>query len=114
MLLSSVTSPRFSAIQTRSKLLSGTASSQQPGISGIVERHTKLEDGEYFGDLSLLLGEKRTASVRTLTYCEVFLLTRDDFERIRREYPKFREVLKKMSSERTEKTQTLILEGIVL
>jgi hypothetical protein len=29
-----------------------------------------LESGDYFGDLSLLLGEKRTASVKALTYCE--------------------------------------------
>jgi voltage-gated potassium channel len=37
--------------------------------------HGTLEDGDYFGDLSLILGERRTASVRALTYCEIFVLT---------------------------------------
>jgi len=32
--------------------------------------HGTLESGEYFGDLSMLLGEKRSACVKALTYCE--------------------------------------------
>ncbi|MFC1712927.1 ion transporter [Candidatus Poribacteria bacterium] len=78
------------------------------------EVHDTFEAGDYFGDLSLLLGEKRTASVRTLTYCDIFILTKDDFDRIRNEYPEFREVIKKMSSERTEKTAELFLKGVIL
>lgn len=78
------------------------------------EAHGIFEAGDYFGVLSLILEEKRTASVRTLTYCDVFILTKDDFDRIRDEYPEFRDVLKKMSSERTEKAAELILKGITL
>ena len=73
-----------------------------------------LKDGDYFGDLSLILGEKRTASVKALSYCEIFILTREDFNRIRKEYPEFRDVLKKMSSEKTEKISELVLDGVVL
>ena len=78
------------------------------------EVHGSLEAGDYFGDLSLLLGEKRTASVRSETYCEVFVLTEKEFNRIRQEYPEFREVLKKSSAEKTEKTTELVLDGIIL
>ena len=76
--------------------------------------HGTLEAGDHFGDLSLLLGEKRTASVQALTYCDLFVLDRMDFERIKAEYPEFREVLKKVSSARTEKVVSLLLDGVIL
>ena len=61
------------------------------------EIHGTFEAGDYFGHLSLVLEEKSTASVRTLTYCGIFILTNDDLDRIREEYPEFRDVLEKMS-----------------
>ncbi|MGE5259021.1 MAG: ion transporter [Hyphomicrobiales bacterium] len=76
--------------------------------------HGTLEDGDYFGDLSLILKERRSASVRALTYCEVFILTKKDFNQIKNDYPEFREVLKKVSSEKTEKVVSLLLRGVTL
>lgn len=73
-----------------------------------------LEPGDYFGDLSLVLGERRTASVRALTYCDVFVLPRKEFERVKAEYPEFRDVLRKVSAERTEKMARLVVDGIIL
>jgi CRP-like cAMP-binding protein len=76
--------------------------------------HGTLEGGDYFGDLSLILREKRTASVRALTYCEIFILIRTDFNRIKDEYPEFRDVLTKMSSEKTDKVSAHVLDGVIL
>lgn len=73
-----------------------------------------FESGDYFGDLSLVLGEKRKASAITKDFCEAFILTDTDFFRIKKEYPEFTELLKKISSEKTEKKSLLLLEGIVL
>ena len=70
--------------------------------------------GDYFGDLSLILGEKRTASVRALTYCEIFILNRSDFNRIKNEYSEFRDILTKTSAQKTDKISTLIMDGITL
>jgi hypothetical protein len=78
------------------------------------EIYGTLGDGDYFGDLSLILKEKRTASVRALTYCEVFILTKKNFSQLRNDYPEFREVLKKVSSEKTEKVVSLLLKGVTL
>jgi CRP-like cAMP-binding protein len=78
------------------------------------QSHGTLGSGEYFGHMSLLFGEKRTASVKSQTYCELFILKKEDFDCIRTEYPELKEVLKKMSSEKTEKVSALLLEGIVL
>ena len=61
-----------------------------------------------------MLGEKRTASVRTTNFCETFVLYSDEFFRIKEEYPEFMEVMKKMSSEKTEKTMQLMLDGVIL
>lgn len=81
---------------------------------GGLKAHGTLEAGDHFGDLSLLLGERRTASVRAETYCDVFFLARDEFERIKTEYVEFRDVLKRISAERTEKVSELVLDGVVL
>jgi hypothetical protein len=76
--------------------------------------HATLNDGDYFGDISLLLGERRTASVKALSYCELLLLTKEKFDQIKNDYPEFKDVLKKVSSERTEKTEKMIMDGIIL
>lgn len=78
------------------------------------KKYGMLSDGDYFGDLSIMLGEKRTASVKTIEFCETFVLYSEDFFRIKKEYPEFMSVMKKMSAEKTEKTTQLILEGVVL
>lgn len=77
-------------------------------------KHGKLEDGDYFGDLSLIFGEKRMASVKAITFCEIFVLHRNDFNRIRNEYSEFRDVLKKTSSERKDKISALVMDGVTL
>ena len=74
----------------------------------------KLTAGDYFGDLSLLLGEKRSGSVRTITFCEAFTLAREEFNALKQEYPEFREVLKRISSERSARSTELLLEGVIL
>ena len=79
-----------------------------------VTSHGTLEEGDYFGDLSLLLGERRTASARALTYCDLLVLPKREFERIKYDYPEFREALKALSSERSEKISALVLSGAIL
>jgi hypothetical protein len=74
----------------------------------------QMSEGEYFGNLSIMLGEKRTGSVRTTDFCETFVLYSQDFFRIKDEYPEFMNVMKKMASEKTEKTMQLMLEGVIL
>ena len=48
--------------------------------SGDEERRVNtLEEGDYFGEMALLYGEPRTATVRTSTPAELFSLSKDDF-----------------------------------
>jgi voltage-gated potassium channel len=78
------------------------------------KNHGVLEKGDYFGYMSFILREKRTASVKAISYCEIFVLTSDAFNRIMTSHPELRSVLKKLSSEKTDKIAALVLEGIIL
>jgi CRP-like cAMP-binding protein len=73
-----------------------------------------LSAGDYFGDLTLLLGESRSAGVRSVGFSEVFLLDADAYQRIRSAHPDLREVLAKSAQERSSTVNQLVLEGVVL
>jgi hypothetical protein len=87
-------------------------------VEVLAERKTNfeciLEAGEYFGHLSLIFNEKLTASVRALTYCEIFILSKEQFNYIKREYGEFKDVLKKVAAENSEKMSALVLEGLII
>ena len=48
-----------------------------------------MKDGAFLGEIALLNEVRRTASVKTLTYCELFVLEREDFEQEMEDYPDF-------------------------
>lgn len=73
-----------------------------------------MHEGDYFGLMSLVLGERRTATMAARGFCDILILGADDFKRIKTEFPEFQDVLKRASEERVEKLSELILEGVVL
>lgn len=48
-----------------------------------------LRDGDYFGEIALLLSQPRTASIRAKTDCDLFVLEQSDFKRILKDFPDF-------------------------
>ncbi|HXG58390.1 MAG TPA: glucose-6-phosphate dehydrogenase [Thermoanaerobaculia bacterium] len=50
-----------------------------------------LKDGDFFGEIGLLMTTQRTATVRARTQCDLFVLRKDDFLRILRDHPRFAE-----------------------
>jgi CRP-like cAMP-binding protein len=74
----------------------------------------RMSDGDYFGIMSLVLGERRTATMTARGFCDMLILGADDFKRIKTEFPEFKDVLKRASAERAEKLSELIIEGVVL
>ena len=73
-----------------------------------------LSEGDYFGVMSLALGERRTATIKAIGFCDLLILNKEDFARIKTEFPEFSDVLKRVSAERTEQLSALLLEGVVL
>jgi CRP-like cAMP-binding protein len=73
-----------------------------------------LSEGDYFGFMSMVLGERRTATTRAIGFCDLLILDKENFNRIKAEFPEFNDVLKQASAERTEQISELVLEGIIL
>ncbi|MFL0804060.1 MAG: cyclic nucleotide-binding domain-containing protein [Agarilytica sp.] len=48
-----------------------------------------MSEGEYFGELALLDGKPRSATVRTITQCEVIAVSRSSFQDLLKTSPEF-------------------------
>ena len=59
-----------------------------------------LGPGDFFGETSLLWSTPRTATVRATSACDLFVLEREDFDRVLQENPKFPEMLHEVARKR--------------
>jgi glucose-6-phosphate 1-dehydrogenase len=59
-----------------------------------------LKDGDFFGEVSLLMSLPRTATVKAKTQCDLFVLRKADFSRILRDHPQFAETMITVAKER--------------
>jgi glucose-6-phosphate 1-dehydrogenase len=70
----------------------------------IIDHHghviEQLGDGDFFGEIGILMATTRTASVRAKTPCDLFMLTRKDFGRILQDYPQFADNMMRVAKER--------------
>ncbi|MEI6232022.1 MAG: glucose-6-phosphate dehydrogenase [Planctomycetota bacterium] len=48
-----------------------------------------LKDGDFFGEIGVLMSTPRTANVKAKTGCDLFVLDKADFSRILRDHPQF-------------------------
>lgn len=53
-----------------------------------------LEAGSFFGEMSLIHGQTRVATVRCLEYCDVYRLSKENFDKLLAKYPAFHEHVK--------------------
>ena len=75
---------------------------------------TSLKAKDHFGELSMLLREKRTATTRTMTLCEVLVLDRNAFQVLKDEFPEIKTALSSASGSQSVQRAELLLENIVL
>jgi glucose-6-phosphate 1-dehydrogenase len=61
---------------------------------------TRLRDGDFFGEIGLLMAVPRTASVTADSPCDLFVLTKKDFIRILQNHPDFAETVLKVARKR--------------
>lgn len=61
-----------------------------------------MEAGTFFGEIALVYKQQRTTSILTLTYCELFVLHKDDFQKVLEHYPDFASHVIKIAKERYE------------
>ena len=70
-----------------------------------------LGEGEFFGEISLLTGRPRTATIITNTDSDLLELTRKDYENIIAEHPNVADVLKEWQHQRAYKTVEAIVQS---
>lgn len=61
-----------------------------------------LKDGDFFGEIGLLVSIPRTAAVRAKSHCDLFVLDQSDFGRIMRDHPQFATSMTNVAMERYE------------
>lgn len=62
-----------------------------------------FRDGGFFGEIALLFDTKRTATIVSRTYCDMFILTKDDFKKVLRQFPEQSKGIKEIAKERFQK-----------
>ncbi len=62
----------------------------------------KLGSGSPFGEMALVSGDKRTASIKAVDYCDVYTLQRESFEELRTRYPEFDSRVKEIVEQRAQ------------
>jgi ATP-binding cassette subfamily B protein len=68
--------------------------------SGHTKRVAVLQDGDFFGEITLITGFPRTATVRTLTVCTCISLGRGQFNRMMDRFPDLRRRLSEIAVQR--------------
>ena len=59
-----------------------------------------LKDGEFFGEVALVKGQPRNASIRAVGYCDLYALRMDTFDHVIAHHPGFKEHIDRMVTER--------------
>lgn len=72
---------------------------------------TQLKDGDYFGEMALLTGESRSASIETVTPVALLRLDKSGFDLLLNENPKIALSLSHMLSKRLQATNFQLLES---
>jgi CPA2 family monovalent cation:H+ antiporter-2 len=73
--------------------------------SGAVEvevgsQRIRLEAGSFFGEIALITGERRTADVTAVDFCNFLVLDRRDFNQFMNRHPQLREAVAALANER--------------
>lgn len=67
------------------------------------EQRTTLFDGDFFGEIALFEETSRTASVKAISYCDLYTLEKKTFNRIITNYPEIESKIKNKAASRKER-----------
>jgi hypothetical protein len=70
-----------------------------------------LMEGDFFGEISVLTGKPRTATITAASHVEVLELGKPTLDSITKQYPRVREVLKKFQEQRAQETVQAIIRS---
>ncbi|MFC2101045.1 cyclic nucleotide-binding domain-containing protein [Bacteroidota bacterium] len=64
---------------------------------------TTLKPGDYFGEISLYKNINRTATVKAISYCDIYALEKDAFDHVISKYPDLAHKIKQIAEHRESK-----------
>jgi CRP-like cAMP-binding protein len=67
-----------------------------------------MGEGDFFGEMGLLLSQPRTATVRATTACDLFALDKADFRRFLKDQPNFAEKVGEVARQRYRVVEELL------
>ncbi len=65
--------------------------------------YATIKDGDFFGEIALLLKQPRNATIRAVGYCDLYLLSKESFDKVISDFPDFEKNIQKMAKERMSK-----------
>ena len=71
----------------------------------LIATKVKDSDGEFFGEIALFGDTVRTATVRAVTYCDVYVLSERSFRYLARKYPEVRSQVETKARARAARTR---------
>jgi hypothetical protein len=74
----------------------------------------ELQEGDFFGEISVLRGQARSATVTAAARCELLELDRATLERITAKHPNVRNVLEDFCEQRADNTLETMIRGLEL
>jgi hypothetical protein len=81
-------------------LTNGSVRTYVRGTQGHNTQVRILREGDFFGEVSLLLAEGRTATITAASYCELLEIDRPTLDEISRTHPRIWDVIRRFSQER--------------
>jgi len=82
------------------------------GPKGKPVQLAELSEGDFFGEVSLLTGKPRTATIVSLVDTEVLELTRSDLEELEGRHPRVRQVIKDFYERRVASTVEAMIQAV--
>ncbi len=64
----------------------------------VAARKIRLGPGDFFGEMGLLSGDRRSADVTAVDYCDLLILDQQDFKQFVAKYPALRAQLDQMAA----------------
>jgi CPA2 family monovalent cation:H+ antiporter-2 len=71
----------------------------------VADKKIHLGPGDFFGEMALLTGERRTADVTAIDYCLFLVLTKTDFDNFIARYPHLRQTINEIAARRAEENR---------
>ncbi len=92
-------------------IVSGKAKAYVRDRKGSYMKIKELSDGDFFGEVSVLTGKPRTATITAATEVEMLELDKATLDDINQRYPRVREVLQEFQKKRAQEAVEAIIRG---